>query len=73
MGTWRVTLSADGRWQVRTPGGTQACARASRDHAVNAARALFQIEGGGIVLVEDAPGELESRHTVLWDEPKQGT
>ncbi|WP_190824798.1 DUF2188 domain-containing protein [Saccharopolyspora pogona] len=72
MGTWRVRWCSDGRWQVRTPGGTQACARTNRDHAVNAACALARIEGGGVVLVEDAQGDLEWRRTVLWDEPTQG-
>lgn len=72
MGTWRVGLGADGRWQVRTPGCTQSCVRDSREQAVDAAGALAQVEGGGIILVENAHGELEYQHTVLYDEPHDG-
>jgi hypothetical protein len=73
VGTWRVSSHPDGHWKVLRPGGTQACARTNRDHAVTTARALARIEGGGIVDVENARGDPESQHIVLWDELPEGT
>lgn len=62
MAVWRVRLHPDQRWQVLTPGGTQACARRTvRHEAVAAALQLASEEGGGDVLVEDPHGQEEHR------------
>ncbi|QUH00662.1 DUF2188 domain-containing protein [Saccharopolyspora erythraea] len=65
MGVWRVRQHPEGRWQVLTPGDTQACKRMeSQADAVAAAYRFAADEGGGAVIVHASGGEVEWRRIV---------
>lgn len=65
MATWQVRAHPRGGWQVVTPGGTQACARLpDRPSAIAAACLRIGDEGGGVLVVFDAAGEVEDTRAV---------
>lgn len=65
MGEWSVRMHPEGRWQVLTPGGTQACSRtADRQHAVETAQQLAGYEGDAVLVVHDESGVEQSRSSV---------
>jgi len=57
MGVWCVRLHPDGRWQVLTPGGTQACSRSEdQQRAIETARQLAGYEHEAVLVVHDSNG-----------------
>ena len=65
MGVWCVRMHPEGRWQVLTPGGTQACSRTEdQQRAIDAARQLAGYEGEAVLVVHDASGTELSRGPV---------
>lgn len=65
MGVWCVRWHSEGRWQVVTPGGTQACSRTEdQQRAIDTARQLAGYEGAAVLVVHDASGTELTRSSV---------
>ena len=59
-----VTPHSDGGWQVINPGAERASARTNRAEAIERAREIVAISGGGEVVIHGRDGQIRDSDTV---------